>query len=153
MLVQELSLRMDRNGDGHLSYNELRAMLESDAFDCGYEDVEEAGSTGCSRTYLEPEKVFRLEDMYEVLGYIIDIYIYQCLQTMHTLRIISWCALGLGVSWFALRGPWQYGWESGWLRGFWRNEASHHGGAALGTPCWVFFIVRVSEHISFTDAD
>lgn len=50
MLVQELSLRMDRNGDGHLSYNELRAMLESDAFDCGYEDVEEAGSTGCSRT-------------------------------------------------------------------------------------------------------
>ena len=47
MLVQELSLRMDRNGDGHLSYNELRAMLESDAFDCGYEDVEEAGSTGC----------------------------------------------------------------------------------------------------------
>ncbi len=38
---------MDRNGDGHLSYNELRAMLESDAFDCGYEDVEEAGATGC----------------------------------------------------------------------------------------------------------
>lgn len=47
MLVQEFSLRMDRNGDGQLGYNELRAMLESDAFDCGYEDVEEAMSTGC----------------------------------------------------------------------------------------------------------
>ena len=34
--------RMDRNGDGHLSYSELRAMLQSDAFDCAYEDVEEA---------------------------------------------------------------------------------------------------------------
>eukprot|EP00434_Breviolum_minutum_P001392 symbB.v1.2.001223.t2/scaffold66.1/size357995/26 len=40
-LVTNLFNEMDRNGDGHLSYNELRAMLESDAFDCGYEDVEE----------------------------------------------------------------------------------------------------------------
>lgn len=40
-LVTNLFNEMDRNGDGHLSYSELRAMLQSDAFDCAYEDVEE----------------------------------------------------------------------------------------------------------------
>lgn len=37
---------MDRNGDGRLSRQELRAMLESDAFECDYEDVDEAQSGG-----------------------------------------------------------------------------------------------------------
>lgn len=33
---------MDKDGNGRLSRSELRAMLQSDAFDCTYEDVDEA---------------------------------------------------------------------------------------------------------------
>eukprot|EP00913_Durusdinium_trenchii_P009737 g9149.t1 len=40
-LVTNLFNEMDRNGDGRLSRQELRAMLESDAFECDYEDVDE----------------------------------------------------------------------------------------------------------------
>ncbi|CAJ1399659.1 unnamed protein product [Effrenium voratum] len=40
-LVTNLFNEMDKDGNGRLSRSELRAMLQSDAFDCTYEDVDE----------------------------------------------------------------------------------------------------------------
>ena len=33
---------MDFDGNGYLSESEIRALLQSDAFECSYEDVDEA---------------------------------------------------------------------------------------------------------------
>jgi len=40
-LVSELFNEMDLDGNGYLSESEIRALLQSDAFECSYEDVEE----------------------------------------------------------------------------------------------------------------
>lgn len=40
-LVSELFNEMDFDGNGYLSESEIRALLQSDAFECSYEDVDE----------------------------------------------------------------------------------------------------------------